>query len=254
LTLYEPESVGLKDYDLGYDCLADRILHARDGNYFYMRIDTNPTPISVLMRLNPQTGEFTELTNGEIEYLDTVSPDGRYAVLVMDNSGQIDLADYFFDYVTWERLPNAYITIFDTVSGQFVYQSKSFSNSHYLRPVVQNISTLWRGDNCLLLSFAGIQCSISQIVLSDDGYIEGQVSSVCSDLEAGTPSVSPDKRRMLYWNAPTSSMAVIDFSRGVRLPILTPSSKQYRIEFEWAPNGDLIATVNSTVRYTLRLP
>jgi hypothetical protein len=55
------------------------------GSYFYHPESRD------LVRFNPYTGERRDLMSGEIEFILDISADGRYAVLVLDDNGQLDM-------------------------------------------------------------------------------------------------------------------------------------------------------------------
>ncbi len=95
-TLYIYDRYGIRQFELGYDCLGAHFFYA-DNAYYTIRADITSSETSTLIRMESLTGEITELFTGEIEGFIQLSPDGRYATLLMDNNGEVDRVNYFFD-------------------------------------------------------------------------------------------------------------------------------------------------------------
>ncbi|MEQ8676747.1 MAG: hypothetical protein RLP44_06430 [Aggregatilineales bacterium] len=156
--LYIYDTYGIREFELGYDCLAAHFFYA-DGAYYTIQADTNQSETSTLLRVDSLTGEITELFMGEIEGFLQLSPDGRYATLMMDNNGQVDRVDYYQDgalgavnsyglespsYITVDLQTGQQIEIVTDIS-RFVYDQRNpfyylfnITNEDYSIRIVQH--------------------------------------------------------------------------------------------------------------------
>lgn len=103
-SVYDIQSRTLTTYDLDGLCRPeygdiDSVGYYRDVPFGESYECCDPVPAEVaevpVVRYDTRTGERKELYRGEVEQIEWVSPDERYAVLLLDSSGQID----FFPYV-----------------------------------------------------------------------------------------------------------------------------------------------------------
>ena len=140
LRLYDQD--GVQEKALGYECMPLRIDHQRhtpfiqrDSTLYYLTTDrelqsfSKQTPkASILKSYDIRELKGSDfLYKGELESLLSVSPDGRYIVLLLDDNGVLDFPfgslephyeDDFIAYRGWR------VGILDTRSGELVYQSE----------------------------------------------------------------------------------------------------------------------------------
>lgn len=133
LSIYDTH--GFRQFELGYDCLAAHFFYA-DGAYYTVRADANPSATSTLIRVDSLTGEITELFTGEIEGFVQLSPDGRYATLMMDDNGQVDRVDVYLNAPRGGaqdpyELESPYFVTIDTQSGQVIETSTDADRFRY---------------------------------------------------------------------------------------------------------------------------
>ncbi len=107
--------------EMAYNCGG--VYGPNANQYFYVAFDGDVISQSTLNMLNIQSGQRQELYRGEIEALESVSPDGRYAVLIVDDNGVVDRAAMgdqiqFFD---WHTLANPEYHFLDTQTGKIIY-------------------------------------------------------------------------------------------------------------------------------------
>lgn len=219
LTVYD--AYGVNQFELGKDCTS----LLRLGNYyFYLAIETRESSEGVLlMQLSRVLGYKHELFHGEIESLDSVSPDGRYVVLLMDNNGRIDALDT--EFLDWIDLTesNAFAAIWDTqlsrMLDDFVYaseilQPQDFSgNARYIQ---------WIDDKTVLLGIEqfSLLFSVRLIALNSRGF----TLSVVNDIAA--PFVlSPDRKSLLAvadnQDSLQETLGITTFSNSMFQPIIS---------------------------------
>ncbi len=254
------------NFTLGYDCSRATVLQAGEG-YFYVRIDSNPSTVSTLVYLDPNTGEQTELVSGEIETLEGASPDGRYVLLGMDKNNHIDAVDYFFDppWYDWAMLQDAYLAIFDTVMGKFVYQTESYNGSE----------ASWLDNHSLMLltypiTYAPNATGENQTIPESLYLIDlvedvPRIAKVDGIATASAQLLAPDRQHLVATREDASNLVVVDFTTQTFVPLLKlPEHDVYALVFNWTDNGLLEIKVNPkigwqidtsrSVIYTVRVP
>lgn len=128
------EATGQIDsYELDDLCGLGIVLNA-DGDRLYAPIRYEDSPIGSgfpvsrrIVRFNPYTGEYHELMQGEVEYVMDVSQDGTQAVLVLDDSGLIDMlasGKVASVYYQRDKRPdlNIRLAIVDLTDGHIIYE------------------------------------------------------------------------------------------------------------------------------------
>jgi hypothetical protein len=126
---------------LGYECGG---VYALDGaDYIVLAFSGMDVETSTLYRLNAITGERTELLTGEFESLETASPDGRYALLIEDNSGLVERSRegnlFAFALSDFGELR---ARIYDTRTGRIVHDFGRITDedSRYLNGAKSSVS------------------------------------------------------------------------------------------------------------------
>jgi|GEM_PF-5268104 len=243
--LYDAQ--GLRTYELGYDCGAwayepmaqclsvfryrsDSI--DRDG-YLYLRFDSNPAQTSTLVHIDLETDEFSELAIGEIESVISVSPDGRYVALILDDNGQIDRVDQGCGWFNWDELENARLAIFDTFGRQYIYETARlggrgvsvfwFNSADGTGRIFlfQNGYTLGSGTHFDGLNgFNILEPSMHIINLSESGGVVTQVQSFYGR-EYSTEAVISVNHHYILFRTP--QFDVFDIATGERTSIVRDS-------------------------------
>jgi hypothetical protein len=116
LIVYDILSQREQTYDTGI-CDWGLMVPGGHGARLYRYLRGENTPVT-LVRVNPFTDEWTELYMGEIETIESISPDEHYVVLGMDTNGRIDIGQN----TIWSSTPAAaYLAVVDLITGQTVY-------------------------------------------------------------------------------------------------------------------------------------
>jgi hypothetical protein len=254
------DATGVHQYELSYDCSFNRVLRVSGSTYIYVHTYEGITNRGILSTIDAHTGEKEEVTNGLIVYLESVSPDGRYVVLVMDGDEQIR-QHYFSDLFTWENYPNGYIAIFDLLTREFVYESHRFAPPSSQFPSNFYVAE-WCGNDCLLLS-TGYGNSISLLTLEEGGVTERRVNGIGRDQYRSTlyPEnyLSPNKQQLIL-----NRNTLVDFDAKTITPLLAQDAlQQYGIDMRWLDDETIVVEVTlknpepdeniTLVRYTIRL-
>jgi hypothetical protein len=131
LQVYDLETQTFNEYALGNLCDYGIILPSGDGARLYRELNPDRATPATLVRFNPSTGEREDLLTGEIEWLESVSPNGRYAVLVMDSNGQIEgLPNGIGADPQFERVMTPYLVLYDLAAQRIVYKTSTEWNQY----------------------------------------------------------------------------------------------------------------------------
>jgi hypothetical protein len=104
----DPMTAETISFELGARCAG--VFRIADGRYLAVVHDAAASPPAHLVALDIARG-LSDLFSGEIELLYGASPDGRYAVLITDDSGQIDYKPG--KGFSWDQTANPTVTFFD---------------------------------------------------------------------------------------------------------------------------------------------
>ena len=125
------------------------------GDYLYRsvpRVETGMPKTAELIRYNPLTGKSHDLFTGEIEWLQGFSPDGRYALLILDNNGKIEYPlDWEPDQYPWDEVPSAWSAIFDLQTEKVIYTMPGVANVY----IGYSPYIAWLNDHQMLVSRNG---------------------------------------------------------------------------------------------------
>lgn len=153
LVMYDLETLSLHRYDIGNLCDYGLVIPNGDGDRLY--INYEPRTISSLVRFNPFTGESETLYTGEVEWIHNISPDGRYALIGFDHSGQIELYPDP-DYLAWPFMrfvERANPIVFDLETMQILYQFEGVQLADdYEDGLGDNVQ--WLNESQLLINYA----------------------------------------------------------------------------------------------------
>jgi len=121
LDVFDMEAITTHHYALGYNCGG---VYSPDGyRYFYVTFQQDPHEMSSLNMLDLRSSHPTVILESEIEALESVSPDGRYAAIITDNNGVIDrntMEDVQF--FSWSQTNNPVVSFVDVSQGRVVYE------------------------------------------------------------------------------------------------------------------------------------
>lgn len=123
LQIYYLETRQLEEFDLGELCTPN--LFAPDNYYvrYFRSVSLDLSQPAVLARYDLHTRKRTDLLTGEIEDVVSISPDGRYVLLIMDDNGEINVVpDTIGIYLGSKDIGNTYWAIYDVEANKLVYQ------------------------------------------------------------------------------------------------------------------------------------
>lgn len=93
-----------------------------DGTGYYRDVRRGAEGIAALTSFNGDTLESAVLYEGEIEWIDWISPDGRYAVVVLDNSGFIDTPPFLDPLFSWGIPQSPTLAYVDLSTQQVMFE------------------------------------------------------------------------------------------------------------------------------------
>ncbi len=120
LSIFDLDDMQKKSYKLDYDCGG--VYSPDEDHYFYVVFDSDSPAQSTLWVLDVTSEERTALYTAEIEALENISPDGRYAVLITDNNGRIDRAGGDPQFFSWTQAANPTISELDIHEEKIIYE------------------------------------------------------------------------------------------------------------------------------------
>lgn len=122
------------------DELCDRQIENEDGNSYYRVIDADGKEAR-LVRFNIITGEQAEIYRGEIEEMMWLSNDERYAMLILDNNGTIDMLPGM--YPRDANTSNAHLSLVHLTTGQILFEEKAHPEFNGWAPFIKIILGRW---------------------------------------------------------------------------------------------------------------
>jgi hypothetical protein len=197
---------------------------------------------ATLFRFDPYTGDSMSLFSGEIEWLENVTPDGRFATLLMDDSGSVEETSATVDSVYWfgDRLLSPYRAIFDLTTQRIIYEFPLT----YLHDGLFSPETQYLGSNTFLLTDDDNKASLLEVTASDT--LVEPLPRIRFGPASGT-------RIPLWTDAPGESwgMTVYNAATGEMTPVIRPLSYEpYRVQIEWQSDDLLHVEVIDVVRTT----
>jgi hypothetical protein len=275
LDVFDLTMIASFTYELGYDCGGAFETH--DGRYYYITFAEDPTQPATLYSLDIFTGDSIELMSGEFEALESISSDGRYVALIVDNSGQIDRAGMDPQFFTWDMAHEPRIIIFDLSTGTSIYQAayilrvqdngdlyENVAHSGMSRGSYSSIVT-WVSDNsCIVRISAGttIQSRRNALLTIKD-------NSEITEISLGSVVFILDRSRLLTWKEESDgeeSLQVYDVTDNTWEPITIPLDReQFNVSVSDQIGNDILtlrlaSLVNGrydymgAATYTIRLP
>jgi hypothetical protein len=229
--------------DIIPDGTGDRLYRSlnHDDSYPYQS-----APSATLIRFNYGTGERRELFTGKVEWVDSFSPGGRYAVLYLGNNGVV---------VNNERLAenqrayspdgNAEIAVFDLITNSIVYQATGDAWEPY---GYNPFNLFYSGKNPLPVTWINPDTFFIQGVNGDHHEViqMGGSAEVVADLTNVVDSqLSPDNQQILFRDT-LDRVAVYNIGTGdITILIQPAAARQYDVSASWHDIGVLDVTVRT---------
>lgn len=239
-TLYD--ATGVYRREVGYDCIGARVFRAGE-DYLTVRVDSPESAKSRLLRFNPHSGyEVTHLLD-EIEWFVGVSPDGRYAALVIGTNGRVNLENYYPPYGTYPKYHSYYplhetvsLVVLDVQAGKSVYEAPLELETEY---AYSNLYHFWCGDDCFAYS---TNCEHQTLLrFTDEKVITSPPLAVqCGDDASGNfAKFSPDQQYILddYCDAELE-YCLVDVETGERQRLFA-SKLRYHTSANWLDDETL---------------
>ncbi|MBZ0276541.1 MAG: hypothetical protein K8I60_10370, partial [Anaerolineae bacterium] len=205
--------------------------------------------------LMPSTLEVVDLRldhpdviwEGEIEVLESVSPDGRYAAVITDDNGIIDAATPHFD--AWLQARNPVLSFIDVSQRRIIYEmpySEWFRYQFWSFELIPHetysigipqTGVVWLNNNTCLVQHLGNtpqESAYVMIQLTDHGAIE---TAIGGDVEL----ILPDSRSVIvaeYDNTQAVTYALYDRETREATPIFfNPHPNDFLYTMSLEENG-----------------
>jgi hypothetical protein len=199
---------------------------------------------ATLVRFNYGTGEWQDLMTGEIEWIDSVSPDGRYAVLIMGSDGEILSNNWLIEGGgDYRREFSTHLIVLDLNTISMVYEATSSVFHDYNNPfspsgTARPLSLTWLDGNTFLIQYVdGIGDQVIQ--LGDEIEVLGEWRGL---KEHRTSFIlSPDKRHILL-NYGNGQYSLFNLETGETMPITNAS--EYSPSVYWVDSDTLHLVVH----------
>jgi hypothetical protein len=259
---YDISSRREQSYKLGSLCDAE--YGVVDGTGYYRDVQPAFAPEAALVRFNPITKTREELFRAEIEAIEWVSTDERYAVLILDSNSRVDAIPFYPVYM-WGTPQNPYLALVSLVSGEILYQTPTtwigrdyyvgenwndFAGSaSYIQPLANNAFFLVQAP-------PDKSASASLLELENDQLIHTPLP-----LEIVAPM--PYAESLLIWRDSqeiSTAVDIYDIATGITTPFTKAiDNNLYRLEFKPLRENFLFVYLFSanderSVRYGIYLP
>lgn len=203
----------------GGDRLYTRMLHEELPPPADMpEMPTGYRPISQsLVRFNPYTGERHNLYNGELEAILEITPDNHYAVVVLDNNGQLEMfsIDLLQIYRLSDRPVHFRLAVMELDTGSIIYETPTDStrNSSLCDQIQYDIQRDQLQFNFYFLDFYA--CPLNNLYSIGGGHFVHTKGETDTIVSVGSHLVSETS---------LPGRVVWASTDGVRFITLTPSS------------------------------
>lgn len=118
--IYDILSGATQIVEMGSACRPEQ--GSLDGIGYYRDVTRGADGIAALMRFDTETGESEILYEGEIELLEWISPDERFAVLVTGSNGRIDILPFLASDSAWRFPDSPKLTFVDLVTDTILFE------------------------------------------------------------------------------------------------------------------------------------
>ncbi len=252
----------LKTYTYGDLCIAE--YGPQDGTGYYRAV-AKDRKTATLVRFNPVTRQRASLYRGEIEQVLWVSGDERYAALVFDDNGKIDIQPGVRGD-DQGQMGHSRLTILNLATGKKLYEREAeFTYEIVLgswSPEVWEISThelLLASFNPRATSYLESQEKYTVLSIKTDGITETRISEDGAGVILG-------KGQLLLWTdgmGKSTGLTLYDIATVKRTPLVNGLTSyeisiqeiaKGAITLDIYPAGENEYSYSRRARYTLRLP
>jgi hypothetical protein len=178
-----------------------------DGTGYYREISADQK-IATVIRFNPLEGKREELYKGEVEGIQWVSHDTRYLMLVIDNSGQVDLLPSN-NFGPNSPQPNGTLKLIDSQYRLTGFKTQAYTDgmSSRWRPFVSEIAPNW-----LAISHGGYGMEIKdQLIHLSPDAIQIHDISIQYGIDEQWASYSDDSTIGLYHLENNQKVAIFKY-------------------------------------------
>jgi hypothetical protein len=262
------------DLEVGYDCIpiilndSDYAPYYQQGNLIYfLTTESAESTISTLQSYDIQNlNQNQQLFVGEIETIVSVSPDGRYVVLLLDDNGSLDFPWRGLIQPCCREVRGYQVVILDNESGELVYRSEPIG-------VIMADQVVWINERSVVI---GARHESDTVRVTEDGFTIGSFippslrritfnddMSVNIAIDTGYNGYLPDdllgvntSPNNRYWLR--GDQTVLDLTNFQPVPILREGvTDNYAVRTTWLENGDLevwVTTESQSAWYHVTLP
>jgi hypothetical protein len=187
------------------------------------------TYTATLIRFNPETGQSSGLLTGPLVWLDDITADGHYAILLMGSSVPY-VSTYMNDLsLIIDQVPSPYLAIFDLSANRVEYEAQgTWTTEDYFGSIVE-----WAMDDTFLLT-DNTRRESRLIRLGDYTVVE---------TPTGYRFDKPNGYRVLVWEGTPGSaqgVGLRDARTGVEVSIIKPVIGEQRlVRLEWQGSDTL---------------
>jgi hypothetical protein len=256
------EQIESYHYLLSKDCFGNVVRN--QTTYFYAGYSTDETAMLTLYSLNIENGEQTEwFSDQNLLALDSVSPDGRYAVLML-NDGRWPDVGLGSDYTSERSIPledldpwgydgigSSHVAIYDLVERRLAYENDQWEDYG---------ATIWLDESTFLsIDNQGMR-PIYRFHLTETGLVRDEIKLP----EQGGPWFSPNYQSAGFFQG--AQVQVYQFMSDRMIPIIDDLHSDYYeiVGLNWIDNEQLSINLapiergmfynEPTVIYTIRIP
>lgn len=212
-----------------------------DSNIGYYRQVTADNRQAAIVRRDNQSGETTLLAEAEIEALKWVSPDERYAVVILDSDGYISAAPGS-DPEFW-KVSSPMLTLLDLKIGEIVYSTPTEWSGDIFYSTAYSTLTLLSEDLLLVQNVrqgaAGYEKIMGELVFSpmeygDSFLVAYQDGEWVETLIGDVDRVVNSGQELLVWTdgrTNSNALHLYDIATGTTTPLMR-ASPNYRVKLE----------------------
>jgi hypothetical protein len=235
---------------LGEDCFGNVVRH--QSSYFYVSYgESEPTKLT-LYSLDTETKEQkTWFSDKDLLALDSTSPDGRYAILMLNDgtwpaiqdptSGNTipleDLDPWIYSYY---GLGSLHMAIFDTQQGKIVYDNPAWEDYG---------ATNWVNDTSFIATDSERQHPVHLFQLTEKGLVQAETELP----KQGSARFSPNNQLAIIKH--DSQFVVYNLLTGKMTPLMNEfQSNDFDLDMKWTDNQRIQISLYHIHRYQYEKP
>ncbi|MCA0456303.1 MAG: hypothetical protein LCI00_20160 [Chloroflexi bacterium] len=250
ITTFDLSSKLIATYELGQDCYG-HVLRV-DESYYYASYPDNMAKSGLsIYRFDVNERLKTELVRlDELVALESVSPDGRYAFLILNDGTFPELRPNFKEnptgyppvqeldpfYYDAHLVQSSRVGFYNLELQKWVYPPTNETFGGAVNGIISEL--YWIDDNHFYIQSAteAVAFSLGETGLTEISRIKGRVEP------------SPDKHHVLIWNE-DSTLELVNLLSGERqqLAIFPQGFPPYSPSLEWVGQDEFV--INSTIRF-----